>query len=253
MNGLLDYVPGNSFLHRLNPFTKLVLSFVLCAACFISDRHFFIAGIIVLSLLMSAAGGAMGRSLRILLSLVKLCCVLFIAQVFFVRKGTILLHLPLNIYITAEGLLFSLLFILRLMAAALPLALMFSVTRISDISNVLTRYFGIPYKYTFALTTAMRFIPLFSREASDIMEAQTARGVEFDTKNFFKKIMLLLPLCVPLLISSVRRIEGLAISAELRGFSLRGRRNGYKRYRFGAGDIAAFAVCALTAAGAAVL
>ncbi|MDR2370054.1 MAG: energy-coupling factor transporter transmembrane protein EcfT [Treponema sp.] len=253
MNGLLDYVPGNSFLHRLNPFTKLVLSFVLCAACFISDRHFFIAGIIVLSLLMSAAGGAIGRSLRILVSLVKLCCVLFIAQVFFVRKGAILLHLPLNIYITAEGLLFSLLFVLRLTAAALPLALMLSVTRMSDISNVLTRYFGIPYKYTFALTTAMRFIPLFSREAADVMEAQTARGVEFDTKNFFKKIMLLLPLCVPLLISSVRRIEGLAISVELRGFSLRGRRSGYKRYRFGAGDAAAFAVCALAAAGAVIL
>jgi energy-coupling factor transport system permease protein len=253
MNGLLDYAPGNSFLHRLNPFTKLTSSFVLCAACFISGSHFFIAGIIALSLLMSAGGGVMGRSLRILLSLVKLCCVLFIVQVLFVRKGTILLHLPLNIYITAEGLLFSLLFVLRLMAAALPLALMLSVTRMSDISNVLTRYFGIPYKYTFALTTAMRFIPLFSREASGIMEAQTARGVEFDTKNFFKKIMLLLPLCVPLLISSVRRIEGLAISAELRGFSLRGRKNGYKRYRFGAGDIAAFAVCALVAAGSLVL
>jgi energy-coupling factor transport system permease protein len=51
----------------------------------------------------------------------------------------------------------------------------------------------------------------------------------------------------------VRRIEGLAISAELRGFSLRGRKNGYKRYRFGAGDAAAFAVCALIAAGAVIL
>jgi energy-coupling factor transport system permease protein len=253
MNGLLDYVPGNSFLHRLNPFTKLVLSFVLCAACFISGSHLFIAGIIAFTLLMSTIGGAAGRSLRILLSLVKLCCILFIVQVFFVRKGTILLLLPLNIYITTEGLLFSLLFVLRLMAAALPLALMLSVTRMSDISNVLTRYFGIPYKYTFALTTAMRFIPLFSREAAGIMEAQTARGVEFDTKNFFKKIMLILPLCVPLLISSVRRIEGLAISAELRGFSLRGRMNGYKRYRLGAGDITAFAACALIVVGAVLL
>jgi energy-coupling factor transport system permease protein len=69
-----------------------------------------------------------------------------------------------------------------------------------------------------------------------IMEAQIARGVEFDTGNFFKKIRLLLPLCVPLLVSSVRKIEGSAISAELRGFNLRGRNSGYKQYRFGPGD-----------------
>ncbi|MDR1288279.1 MAG: energy-coupling factor transporter transmembrane protein EcfT [Treponema sp.] len=253
MNGLLDYVPGNSVLHSLNPLSKLVLSLVLCMSCFISDSHFFIAGIIALVFLMSAAAGIPERPARIVRSLSKLCCVLFVVQIFFVREGTVLLFLPPGILITDRGLLFSLLFVMRLIAATLPLALMLSVTRMSDISNVLTRNFGIPYKYTFALTTAMRFIPLFAQEAAAIMEAQTARGVEFDTKNFFKKTALILPLCVPLLISSVRRIEGLAVSAELRGFSLRGRKNGYKRYRFGAPDAAAFILGALVIAGAAII
>ncbi|MDR1418795.1 MAG: energy-coupling factor transporter transmembrane protein EcfT [Treponema sp.] len=253
MNGLLDYVPGNSVLHSLNPLSKLALSLVLCTSCFISDSHFFIAGIIVLDFLMSAAAGVPGRSARIVRSLSKLCCILFIVQIFFVREGTALLSLPLNIFITDKGILFSLLFVMRLIAATMPLALMLSVTRTSDISNVLTRSLGIPYKYTFALTTAMRFIPLFAEEAAGIMEAQTARGVEFDTKNFFKKTALILPLCVPLLISSVRRIEGLAISAELRGFSLRGRKSGYKRYRFGASDAAAFILGVLVAAGAVII
>jgi energy-coupling factor transport system permease protein len=45
-----------------------------------------------------------------------------------------------------------------------------------DLSNVLNRCLKIPYKYTFAPTTAMRFIPLFSDEMTGIMEAQTARG-----------------------------------------------------------------------------
>jgi energy-coupling factor transport system permease protein len=127
----------------------------------------------------------------------------------------------------------------------MPLTLMLSVTRMSDISNVLNRYPGIPYKYTFALTTAIRFIPLFSSEMEGIMEAQIARGVEFDTKNFFKKIRLILPLCVPLLISTVRKIEGGAISAELRGFNFRTRASGYKRYPFSAADAAFLLLCVL--------
>jgi energy-coupling factor transport system permease protein len=130
---------------------------------------------------------------------------------------------------------------------------MLSVTRMSDISNVLNRRLRIPYKYTFALTTAIRFIPLFAGEMEAIMEAQIARGVDFDTKNFFKKVRLLLPLCVPLLVSSVRRIEEGAISAELRGFNFRTPASGYKRYPPGWGDYAALLALAAIIAGAALL
>jgi energy-coupling factor transport system permease protein len=250
MNGLLDYVDGDSFLYRLNPLIKLLLAFVLCAACFISDKLLFVMGIIMVNLCLSATAGIISRSIRIMLSLVKLSTVLFLVQIFFVRDGTILLTLPLNIYITDRGLLFSLLFVTRLIAATMPLTLMLSVTKMTDISNALTQKLHIPYKYTFVLTTAIRFIPLFAAEMSGIIEAQVARGVEFDTRNFFKKIKLILPLCVPLLISSVRKIEGGAISAELRGFNQRKQDSGYKRYPFTARDAAVFCLCVIIVAGA---
>jgi energy-coupling factor transport system permease protein len=250
MTGLLDYVAGNSFLHRLNPLTKLLFAFVLCASCFITGNLYMVLGIIILNLCMAGLGGIITRSLRVLLSLVKLSIVLFIVQIFFVREGGILLRFPLNIYITDTGLLFSLLFVCRLIAATMPLTLMLSLTQMGDISNALNRYLRIPYKYTFVLTTAIRFIPLFSDEMAGIIEAQIARGVDFDTRNFFKKIRLLLPLCVPLLISSVRRIEGGAISAELRGFNFRGPSSGYKRYPFGPRDIAVLFFCALVVSAA---
>jgi energy-coupling factor transport system permease protein len=245
MNGLLDYVAGNSPFHKLNPLSKLILAFVLCASCFIAGSLLFILGIIVFNLLIAFLSGILKRSLRILLSLVKLSIVLFIVQIFFVREGEILILFPLNIYITDRGLYFSLLFVSRLIAATMPLSIMLSITRISDISNVLNRYLGIPYKYTFVLTTAIRFIPLFSEEMSGIMEAQIARGINFDTRNFLQKVRLLLPLCVPLLISSVRKIEEGAISAELRGFNLRTRKSGYKRYGFSFGDALTLPGCVL--------
>lgn len=244
MTGFLDYVPGNSFLHRLNPLTKLLLSLILCVSCFISDRHLFVIGIIFLNLLLAASAGVFDRSVRILKALLKFSVVLFILQILFVSDGTILLRLPLHIVITDKGLSFSLLFVLRLLAATLPLALMLSVTQMNDLSNVLVEQLRIPYKYAFALMTAIRFIPIFSNEMAGIMEAQTARGVEFDTRNFFKKIRLILPLCVPLLISSVKRIEGGAISVELRGFNCRKKGSGYKHYAFRSRDMLAIGASA---------
>jgi energy-coupling factor transport system permease protein len=252
MTGLLDYVPGGGFLHRLNPLTKLVLAFGLCASCFAADSFFVVLGIMALDMALAGLGGVFGRALRTFLSLTKLSLLLFAVQILFVREGTVLLSLPLGIRVTEPGLRFSLLFVSRLIAATLPLTLMLSVTRMSDISNALNRL-RIPYKYTFALTTAIRFIPLFAGEMEAIMEAQIARGVDFDTKNFFKKVRLLLPLCVPLLVSSVRRIEEGAISAELRGFNFRTPSSGYKRYPLRAGDYIALLALAAVITGAVLL
>ena len=243
MNGMLDYVPGGSLIHKLNPLSKLFMSATLCVCCFLSNSHLFIAAIIALNLLLALPAGIFLRMLRAFLSLIKFSLMLFVVQVFFVRQGAVLLRLPFNIYITDEGLSFSLLFVMRLIAATMPLTMMLSVTRIGDIANVLVSKLNIPYKYAFALTTAIRFIPVFSTEMKAIMEAQTARGVEFDTRSFFKKLRLLLPLCVPLLISSVKRIDSCAISAELRGFNLRGRHSSYKQYTMTPADYAVLAAC----------
>lgn len=237
MKGFLEYVPGDTPLHRLNPLTKLLLSLLICASCFVSGYHLFSVGIIILNLLMAASAGILRRAAgHARLPGQALPCAVLI-QVLCVRQGTPLLTLPLGLIITDRGVSFSLLIVLRLIAATLPLALMLSVTQLSDLSGALVDRAGVPYPYAFALTTSIRFIPVFAGEMSGIMEAQTARGVEFDSRNPLKKIRLILPLCVPLLISSVQRIEGSALSAQLRGFNLRRRHSGYKQYPFRITDL----------------
>lgn len=240
MGGFLDYSPGDSFLHRLNPLTKLFLSLMLCVSCFVTESLFFCLIIILLNLAMAASAGISGRAAAMLKALIKLCAFLFFIQIFFIGEGNIILSLPLNIRVTDRGVLFSLMMVLRLIGATMPLALMLSITKMNDLSNVLVGTVGIPYKYAFSLTTAIRFIPVFTAAMSGIMEAQTARGVSFDTRNIFKKIRLIFPLCVPLLVTSVRKIEGAAISAELRGFNLRTRKSGYKNYPISVADIGIF-------------
>ena len=253
MNGFLNYSEGDSFLHRMNPLVKIMLSLLICIACFLSGSPILVAGIIALNIAIAAMGGILKRAGSMLISLLKLSAVLFLLQVFFIRDGKPVLQLPLGIYITDRGLSFSLLIVLRLIGATMPLAIMLSLTRMNDLSNALVEKLGIPYKYAFSLTTAIRFIPVFIHDMQDVMEAQKARGVEFDTKNILKKIGMILPLCVPLLISSVKRIEVSAISAELRGFNCRRRNSGYRQYRFGANDTAALLLSSVLIVIAAVL
>ena len=232
MQGFLEYVPGESFFHRLNPVTKIAVAFFLSLSCFLADSHLFVIGVIIINLLIAASSSVFKRTLGILKTLFKLSIVLFLLQIIFIREGNVLIELPLGILITDAGLSFSLLLVLRLIAATMPLAIMISITKMNDLSNALVYNLNIPYKYAFALTTSIRFIPVFMDEMKDIIEAQTARGIEFDTRNILKKIKLILPLCIPLLVSSVKKIESGAISARLRGFNRRERNSQYNIYPF---------------------
>lgn len=232
MKGILEYSQGETVIHRLNPLSKMVIAFLLCLSSFANSNIYCAIGIIIVNLLIAYLAEIIDRAMSLLITLFKIGIVLFLLQVFFIRTGNTILNFPFNLYVTDIGLKFSIVLVLRLVGATMPLVIILTVTRMSDLTNVMVQKLHIPYKYTFAFITALRFIPIFENEMKGIIEAQTARGVEFDTKNPVKKLKLLLPLCVPLLISSVKRIEGSAISAELRGFNLRKKDSGYKTYRF---------------------
>ncbi len=248
MNKLFQYVPGNSLIHRLNPVTKIFLTVVICAAAFISDRLLFLAGLLAVDLLIGVIAGVADRTWNIFRGLLKISAFLFLLQVLLIRKGT-----PVFWIITDEGLLTAGKVVLRLAVVCMPLALVLAVTRISDLTNAMVQVLHVPYPYAFTLSTAIRFIPQFLEEMSGIMEAQTARGVAFDKARGLKKFSMILPLCAPLLISSVRRTDQTAAAAEVRGFRLRTRASGYKRYPFKAIDLAAAGCCALLLAGAILL
>ena len=231
MSGLLDYSAGDTILHRLNPLTKIALAFCICIAAFASDNFIFLGLLLALNIGIGLVGGIRKKTLSLLFNLIKICVFLFVLQILFIRLGT-----PVFLFVTDEGLRIASLVVLRLTNATIPLALMLALTQMNDLSNALVKVLRLPYTYAFAITTALRFIPIFADEMSSIMEAQTARGVEFDTKNPFRKIQLMLPLCVPLLITSVGRTEQAAMAAEVRGFYLRTRDSGSKEYPFGGVD-----------------
>ena len=225
--GALDYVEADSVFHRMNPLTKLIFAFMLCVGSITADTVLTQTLLLVLLLLIAEAGHVLSSVLTLFRALLGPCIFIMILQVLFVRQGT-----PLFWVITDEGVISSYIVAMRVMNAAISMSMMLTMTRMTDMANALVSKAGLSYRYAFILTTAFRFIPILMEELREIMEAQTARGVEFDTNNPLRKMQLVLPICAPLLINAIRRTDSSAIAAEIRGFHLRTRTSGYKEYHF---------------------
>ena len=239
MVNVIDYVPGDTVLHRLNPIAKLALASGIIIATFLGDTYPMLLGLLALTLALGAYAGVFKNLLSLLKLLVPLAVVMLALQTAFVRTGDVV-----ALWMTVDGLVTGSKACLRLLGVALPLILMLTVTKLNDLANACVEILHVPYRYAFTFTTALRFVPVFSQEMNAIMEAQTARGVEYDTKNPFKKVQLMLPLCIPLLVSSVGKTDATALAAEQRGFYLRTRESSYKRYPFVVTDYAALLIAA---------
>lgn len=237
MKGFLDYLQGDSVLHRMHPLTKIFVAALLCASAFVSSDFFYLIGIIAFDIMLGVIGegknhsGLLKRTLGIFKGLFKMSVFLFVLQILVIRRGEIVIPLGSEFGITDVGIRNGLLLVLRLTGATLPLSVLISVINLNDLSNTMVKELHIPYKYAFTFTSAIRFIPVFSSEMSGIIESQKARGVDFDVKNPFKKIGMILPLCFPLLMGAVRKIEFTATAAELRGFYFRSRESCTKVYK----------------------
>lgn len=241
MGRFLEYVPGTSFLHALNPVAKLACAFIIAIACFVTTSPILLGCVLILDFVLARQCGLMKQALGLAKAVVCFSVVLALIALFFTPQGDVLLVLPWG-YIGTTSVFNACMVILRLVACAVPLFLVFYVTKLTDLANSLVENAHMPYRYAFVFMSCVRFIPVFMNDMAGIMEAQTARGVEFDG-GIVKRIKLMVPLCVPLLVSSVRKTNSSAIAAEVRGFYLRGRDSAYKRYPFAVADWASAAFC----------
>ena len=243
MTSYLEYVPGTSFLHRMNPVAKIACALLVSVACFCSTNLVFLALVAVGDFALARSCGMTRQAVGLAKAVLAFSVLLAVIQLLTTPEGTELIPLPWG-YVGTGSIYSAVCIVVRLVACAVPLFLVLYVTKLSDITNSLVKVVHVPYKYAFTFSMAVRFIPVFMNDMSAIMEAQTARGVEFDTSGIVQKVRLMVPLCVPLLVSSVRKTSSAAIAAEVRGFNLRTRESGYKDYPFAAFDVAAMVACA---------
>lgn len=241
MAGFLEYVPGTSFIHKMNPVAKIFCALFISIACFCTTNLIFLCCVLVLDFILAATCHMTRQAARLAKAVAIFSVILALIAIFTTPTGDVLVELPWG-YIGTGSLIAAITVIIRLIACAVPLFLVMYVTQLNDIANAFCKILHVPYKYAFTFTSAVHFIPVFMNDMSQIMEAQTARGVEFDG-SFAKRLRLMVPLCVPLLVSSVRKTNSAAIAAEVRGFNLRTSQSGFKEYPFGAMDVLCMLAC----------
>ncbi len=159
MLNVIDYVPGATLLHKLNPVAKLALAAAIIAATLLVSGFPALIGLLVLTLALAAYAGVADRMLSLLKVLVPVALIMFVLQIAFTRAGN-----PVLGFVTDQGLVTGGKACLRLLGVALPLVLMLMVTKTTDLANACVEKLHIPYKYAFTFTTALRFVPVFSQE-----------------------------------------------------------------------------------------
>lgn len=231
MSVMVEYVHGKSLLHRLNPLTKLIWTFLAIALSFMFSSPQAIFCIFLSNIAAAAACGVIKQLLPAIKGLLIFALILILFQIFFVTEGRTLFYLIpfVNIgRVTDTGLQMSLVMATRMLATVSPIPVLMLTTPMTDIVVVMVEKLKVPFKYAFMFITALRFIPSFMAEMEIILQAQMSRGYVADTRNPIKKVMIVIPLAVPLLVSSVKKTERMAVSMEVRGFGS-GPRSSYRK------------------------
>ena len=158
---------------------------------------------------------------------------------------TILFKIAGPYVVTAEQLFYHLNVILK-NACTIPIVLLFvCTTNPSEFAASLSRI-GISYRISYAVALALRYIPDIQREYRDISLAQQARGTEMSKKaSLANRLKAASSILIPLILSSMERIETISNAMELRGFGKGKTRTWYMSRKFSKMDVLSMVVCIL--------
>ncbi len=218
-----QYFPGNSFIHRLDPRTKLLFIIVYITALFVS-KSYVTYGILLLVLAVSIAVSkirlsAIFKGLKPLMFIMIFTAIL---NLFYTKGGTELFSFWV-FTVTTKGVEFAFFMVLRIMMLISGTFLLTYTTTpmaLTDGMELLLTPFKklhVPvHEFSMMMSIALRFIPTLIEEADKITNAQKARGADFETGKLTDRAKALLPLLVPLFVSAFRRADELAIAMESR-------------------------------------
>jgi energy-coupling factor transport system permease protein len=219
------YVPADSLVHRMDPRSKLIIIFLFVCIIFLANNFttYVLIGIYTFLML-----GLSRIPVRFLYAGLKpvLWLVLFtlLLQVFFTKEGSLLYELgPIKIYEEGvrQGIFISMRFFFLILMTSL-LTLTTTPIEITDgletLLHPLKKVRFPVHEMALMMSISLRFIPTLMQETDKIMKAQIARGVEFSSGPIKDRIKAVIPLLIPLFVSSFKRAEELAIAMEARGY-----------------------------------
>ena len=250
-----QYYPSDSILHKADPRIKIVIALILIVTSFLCNSILSFSGLILMIITLIVISRIPFkvifkaiRPIMIILVFTMLINVLW-------TKGETLLVEFWIIQIYAEGLRnagFMLIRIFSLIVAS-TILVTYTTTPIAltdAIESLLypLKKIKVPvHDFAMMMTIALRFIPTLVDETEKIIAAQKARGADFSSGSLIKRAKALIPILIPLFVSSFRRAEELAVAMECRCYRGGEGRTRLKALKCKGGDIVGFlAVTALS-------
>jgi len=218
-----QFFPGNSFIHKLDPRFKIVFTIAFIVMLFVADS-FAGLGIGIVFVLMAFLVSRipfkmMLKSLKPILPIIIFTSVL---NILFIRTGDVIFKWSF-IIITKQGFTTAAFMVIRIMALIVGTSLLTYTTSPIVLTDAIERLLSplkkvkVPvHELAMMMTIALRFIPTLVEETDKIMSAQKARGADLESGNLIQRAKALVPILVPLFVSSFRRAEELALAMECR-------------------------------------
>ncbi len=223
-----QYYANDSVVHKLDPRMKIILLLailvlIFCATTLIS-LGFLTVCIVLLLLITKVPISVYLKNLKIIIPILAITMLL---NVFYVKDGNVLLEFW-KIRITTGGVERSVFMGLRVVLLILSSSMLTYTTTPNDLTDAIERLLsplkviglgGAVHAMSMMMTIALRFIPTLVEETEKIINAQKARGADFESGSLKKRVKAIIPILIPLLISSVRRAYDLAEAMESRCYN----------------------------------
>lgn len=254
MINIFNYIERQSPIHRLTGATKLVCFLLWSFASMVTYDTRILAVLPVAAVILFGVSKIRLKDVKFILSVTAVFMVLNNLLVFLFSpmhgceiygSVTELFRISARYVVTREQLWYHLNLVLKYLAQIPMLLLFVTTTDPSEFAASLNKI-GVNYKIAYSVALALRYIPDIQREYHDISLSQQARGIEMSKKeSLVKRLKAASAILIPLILSSMDRIEIISNAMELRGFGKGKKRSWYMARPFTPADILSMIICGL--------
>jgi len=212
------YRAHDSFLHRIDPRVKFLLSmFIFVLGILYSDALPLIALFVSVYVILAVGGRIRPRTfVTYIKPILPLIIIMLLLWPFFKQGGTVFFEIWI-LKVTSAGVLMGIAMAFRILTMISATFILLMTTQQKDIISALTQM-GLPYDYGLTLVIALRYVPTLAGMAQTIMDAQRSRGLELDKGSLIERIKKYVPILAPLIVGAIRMAQELAIAIDSRGF-----------------------------------
>ncbi|MGL4739585.1 MAG: energy-coupling factor transporter transmembrane component T family protein [Sarcina sp.] len=254
MGAMLEYKKIDSPIHNLSGGAKMIFLLAFVLSTMISYDTRFLAVMFIFSIIIFKMSKVNFRDISFIFYFIMIFLVINTIIIFLISplEGTQIYGSSTEIFrfndyyiVTKEQLFYQLNFTLKYLLIT-PIALVFMVaTDPSEFAASLNKI-GVSYKMAYAVSIALRYIPDVQREYHDISFAQQARGIDISTKtSFINRVKNASAIIMPLIFSSLDKIETISCAMEIRAFGNKKKRTWYSEKAFSKNDYITMGISAL--------